>query len=72
MVRRMLGIGLAGGLAAFLFHASRYSPFEFWRGDLLRSWLAGTVLFPFDVLVWGTSAFLLLTAVQTLVDRLKR
>lgn len=85
MAGRIFGILLAVVLAAILLYVSRYWQFNLWaqdglfgiqslrpNGDLLRDLLGGTGLRPFDILIWAIGAFLFLTAVQSIVDRLKR
>ena len=85
MIGRVFGVFLAVLLAAILFYVSRYWPFDFWgreglfgvkalrpNGDLLRSWLGGTMLRPFDIVIWAIGAFLFLSAIEAIADRLKR
>ena len=69
---RALGLGLAILLAAILLYASRYNDLiGLPGGDLIRSWLGETILQPFDIVIWAIAAFLFLTAVQSIVDRIK-
>lgn len=85
MMGRVFGILLAIALAAILLYVSRYWLFDLWgreglfglqslrpNGDLLRSWLGGTIWRPFDIVIWGIGAFLFLSAAQAIIDRLKR
>lgn len=85
MMGRIFGILLAILFAAILLYVSRYWLFDLWgrdglfgieylrpNGDLLRGWLGGTIWSPFDIVIWGIGAFLFLTLMQTIADRLKR
>lgn len=84
MAGRVLGLSLALIIGAVLLYLSPFWPFEVWGrdglfnlealrpgGDLLSRWLRGTLLAPFDVLIWVIGAFLVLTWVQKGLDRLK-
>jgi len=84
MLGRIVGICLAFVLGAILLYLSPYWPFDLWGrgglfgfedlrpgGDLLSQWLRGTMLAPFDVLIWVVGTFLVLTWVQNGLDRLK-
>lgn len=69
---RAIGLALAILLAAILLYVSRYSDLlGLPGGDLVRSWLGDTVLQPFDIVIWAIAAFLFLTAVQAIVDRIR-
>ncbi len=86
MIGRIFGVLLALGLATILLYVSRYWIFgSLWtrdglfgiaylrpNGDLLRSWLSGTIWPPFDIVIWAIGAFLFLSAVQAFADLFKR
>ncbi len=72
---------LATGLV--LLYLSRFWPPGLWspngllgwtalppQGNLLATWLRNTPAAPFDLLIWAILAFLTLTALQRLLDRL--
>jgi hypothetical protein len=84
MAARLFGIVGALLLAALIAYVSRYWVFDLWpreglfgvqslppQGDLVRRWLGGTVWSPFDIVIWGIAAFLLLSLVQAVADRFK-
>ncbi|MGF1621074.1 MAG: hypothetical protein ACFCUR_10715 [Rhodomicrobiaceae bacterium] len=84
MITRIAGLLTAFLLAAFIAYASRYWIFDLWgreglfgvswlppQGGLIRSWTGGTMWSPFDIILWGIAAFLLLTFVQAIRDRIK-
>ena len=83
-IGRVFGVALAILLAAILLYVSRYWLFDLWsreglfgveylrpNGDLMRAWLGGTIWQPFDIVIWAIFAFLLLSIVQAIADRLK-
>lgn len=85
MIRRIALPMTALLLGAILFYVSRFWIFDLWprdglfgiaalrpRGNLVQGWLGGTRLWPFDLLIWSTGAFLVLTLAQRIVDRLTR
>lgn len=85
MIGRVLGLGLAAVTGAILLYLSPYWPFELWGreglfgieafrpgGDLLGRWLRGTMIAPFDVLIWVVIVFLGLTWIQNGLDKLKK
>jgi len=85
MIGRVTGLLSAFLLAAFIAYASRYWLFTLWpreglfgiqwlppQGGLIRNWTGGTMWSPFDIVLWGVGAFLLLTFVQAIRDRIKQ
>lgn len=81
MIRRLLWLAVALFLAAALFYISRFWPFSWWgregllgipglrpRGGLVQVWLRGTPLAPYELLIWATGSFLILTGVQKVYD----
>ena len=84
MVMRIVGLFAALLLAAIIAYASRYWIFDLWgregllglrwlppQGALIRNWTGGTIWAAFDILLWGVGAFLLLSFVQSIRDRIK-
>lgn len=84
MAGRVLGMSLALIIGAVLLYLSPFWPFDLWDreglfgiqdlrpgGDLLSRWLRGTMLAPFDVLIWVVGVFLILTWVQNGLDWVK-
>lgn len=79
MTRRVLLLILMVCTCILLFYASRYWPLRLWGGDeffglppqggLVRQWLRGTDFAPFELLIWGTGSFLILTGLQKLFER---
>ena len=79
MLTRLSGLA-AAALAGFaLLYISRFWIFDLWsadglfgisylrpQGKLWLSWLWGTPLTPFDMLIWSVVVFLLLTAAENL------
>ena len=71
-------------LAFALLYLSRFWIFDLWgrpglfgwaalrpQGGLVDQWLRGTSLRPFALIIWAVGAFLVLTFIQNLIDRLK-
>lgn len=85
MTNRILSLALVTFITVVLFYVSRFWGFRLWgqeglfgiaelrpQGGLLARWLRGTDFAPFELLIWGIGAFLLLTLLQKLFDTLKR
>lgn len=83
MIWRILGLALAAMVGAILLYLSPFWPFELWDneglfgirdlrpgGDLLSRWLRGTLVAPFDILIWVVIVFLSLTWLQGGLNRL--
>ena len=83
MTRRVVTLLLVALLAAILFYLSRFWFLSLWprsglfgleelrpQGGLLGRWLRGTFAAPFELLIWATGCFVVLTWVQKLYDRL--
>ena len=85
MLGRVAGAAGVLVLTLIVFYLSRYwFPTDLWprdgllgleifspRGGLVRNWLRGTPLAPFELLLWAIGVVLLLSALQSLLDRLK-
>lgn len=85
MLGRVVRLAIAGLVGLVLLYVSRFWPFELWGreglfgwpelrpgGDLLARWLGGTPAAPFELIIWAAVAFLSLTFLQRLFDRLGR
>ncbi|MEM8577070.1 MAG: hypothetical protein AAGF60_04395 [Pseudomonadota bacterium] len=81
-MRRVLALLLVALLGAGLLYISRYWPVRLWdrpglfglrelppQGGLLRGWLRGTPLAPFELLIWALMVFGVLSVAQWLVSR---
>lgn len=79
-MRRAAIIGLTVLTGAALLYVSRFWFVSLWprnavlppQGGLLAGWLRGTPLAPFEALIWAAGAFVVLTGVQKLADRIDR
>ncbi|WP_420011164.1 hypothetical protein [Tateyamaria sp.] len=82
-MKRIVWLSVAALIAAILFYVSRFWSFSLWprsglfgieelrpQGDLVGQWLRGTDFAPFELLIWAVGAFLVLTVLQKLYDRL--
>ena len=82
MIKRIIGLMIAALAGIVLLYLSPFWPFDLWGreglfgiealrpgGDLLSRWLRGTMLAPFDVLIWVVAVFLSLTWMQQGLDR---
>lgn len=74
MIWRLSGLALAILIGGLLLYLSPFWVFDLWGreglfgiealrpgGDLLSSWLRGTWLAPYDILIWAIGVFLVLT-----------
>ena len=70
-------------IAAIFFYLSRFWTLRLWdrdglfgltelrpQGGLLNTWLRGTSVQPFELLIWAVGVFIILTMVQKLYDAL--
>ncbi len=82
----IIGLAAVVFLGVFLLYASRFwiwaapwsndglfglrlfSPF----GDIVTAWLRGTALSPFNIVIWGAGAIILLSLLHWLASRLSR
>ena len=82
-MKRVIWLVVAGLAFAVLFYVSRFWEFRWWgrdglfgwdalrpQGDLVSQWVRGTDLAPFELLLWGVGAFLVLTVLQKVYDLL--
>mmetsp|Transcript_24127 Transcript_24127/g.44858 ORF Transcript_24127/g.44858 Transcript_24127/m.44858 type:complete len:88 (+) Transcript_24127:8047-8310(+) len=82
-MKRIVWLAVATLVAAILFYLSRFWSFSLWprsglfgieqlrpQGGLVGRWLRGTDFAPFELLIWAIGAFLLLTVLQKLYDRM--
>ena len=83
MTRRAVTLVLIALLALVLLYLSRFWFLSLWdrgglfgveelrpQGGLLGRWLRGTFAAPFELLIWATGGFIVLTWAQKLIDRL--
>ncbi len=81
MMRRLLSLLIIAVVALILFYVSRFWDFRLWsreglfgisalrpQGGLLAVWLRGTPFAPYELLIWATGSFLILTWVQKFFD----
>ncbi|MBD0864838.1 MAG: hypothetical protein GDA36_04105 [Rhodobacteraceae bacterium] len=81
MIRRLCSLLLVAAIALILFYISRFWDFRLWgrdglfgiqalrpQGGLLAIWLRGTPFAPYELLIWTTGSFLILTWVQKFFD----
>ncbi len=82
---RVLSLSIVALVAASLFYVSRFWDFRLWsrdglfgiealrpQGGLVARWLRGSDLAPFELLIWGIGAILILSLLQRLFDLAKR
>ncbi len=80
-MRRFLAILVVLLVAIFLLYISRFWPVELWgrrsflgelglrpNGGLLAQWLRGSLLAPFELLIWVILGFLSLTAIEKITS----
>lgn len=81
MIRRILLLMLMFIIGAIMLYLSRFWFLDLWPrsglfgivelrpdGGLLGRWLRGTPFAPFELLIWGTAVFLILTYLQRFID----
>ena len=81
MMKRIVILLIVAVIGVVMLYLSRFWMFELWgrpglfgiqdlrpNGGLLARWLRGTPFAPFELLIWATGVFLILTWVQKLVD----
>ena len=85
MIQRLLSVLIVLFVATALFYVSRFWTLRLWensglfgisalrpQGGLMTVWLRGTVLAPYELIVWAVSSFLVLTGLQKLLDWTER
>jgi len=83
-MRKIISLSIVAITGFILLYISRFWLFSFWdraglfdlkqlppQGGLLRTWLRGTDLVPFELMIWAIGGFLILTLVEKAFDRLK-
>ena len=81
MIGRILSLTIVIFIAAFLYYVSRFWDFRLWgregllgieelrpAGGLLSFWLRGTDFAPFELLIWGIAACMILGLLQKVFD----
>ena len=82
-MKRLVWMAIVVFVAAVFFYLSRFWTLSLWprsglfgiealrpQGSLVGQWLRGTDFAPFELLIWAIGAFLVLTVLQKLYDRL--
>ena len=82
-MKRLIWMAVVVCVALVIFYLSRFWTLSLWpgsglfgiealrpQGSLLGQWLRGTDFAPFELLIWAVGAFLVLTVLQKLYDRL--
>lgn len=82
-MKRLIWMVVVVSVAFVFFYMSRFWTLSLWprsglfgiealrpQGSLLDQWLRGTDFAPFELLIWVVGAFLVLTVLQKLYDRL--
>jgi len=82
-MKRLIWMAIVVFVAAVFFYLSRFWTLSLWprsglfgiealrpQGSLVGQWLRGTDFAPFELLIWAIGAFLVLTVLQKLYDRL--
>lgn len=83
-MRKLISLLIVAATGFILLYISRFWLFTFWdrpglldikalppQGGLLRSWLRGTDLVPFELMIWAITGFLILTGLEKIFDRFK-
>ncbi len=83
-MRKLLSLIIVAFAGFVLLYISRFWLFSLWerpglfdlkslppQGGLLRSWLRGTDLVPFELMIWAIGGFLVLTGLEKIFDYLK-
>lgn len=84
-MKRAVFLVLVAVLAVILLYVSRFWFLDLWGrpglfgsrelppgGGLVGRWLRGTQFAPFELLIWACGGFLVLTVVQSIIDRLSK
>lgn len=85
MIRSVTAFATVGLVALLLFYVSRFWNFRLWDdaglfglrilrpdGGLLALWLQGTPFEPFELIIWAMGSILILTGLETVLQRLSR
>jgi hypothetical protein len=83
-MRKLISLLIVAATGFILLYISRFWLFTLWdrpglldikalppQGGLLRSWLRGTDLVPFELMIWAITGFLILTGLEKIFDRFK-
>lgn len=82
-MKRLISLIIVAFTGFVLFYVSRFWAFNLWdrpglfgwkeltpKGGLVARWVRGTELAPFELLIWAIGAFLVLTVLQKMFDKL--
>lgn len=84
-MKKILLLLIVAAVGIALLYISRFWIFSLWdrpglfdlkqippQGGVLKRWLRGTDLVPFELIIWAISGFLLLTGLEKLFDYFKK
>jgi hypothetical protein len=83
-MKKLIKLSIVAVTGFVLLYISRFWLFTLWdrpglfdikaippQGGLLRTWLRGTDLVPFELMIWAIGGFLVLTGLEKIFDKLK-
>ena len=83
-MKKTIKLAIVAATGLILLYISRFWLFSLWdrpglfdlkalppQGGLLRTWLRGTDLVPFELMIWAIGGFLILTGLEKIFDKLK-
>lgn len=81
-MRKIIALSIVAVTGFILLYISRFWLFTLWerpgllefqalppQGGLLRTWLRGTDLIPFELMIWAMGGFIILTGLEKFFDR---
>jgi len=84
-VKKLIYLSVVAMTGFVLLYISRFWLFALWerpglldikalppQGGLLRTWLRGTDLVPFELLIWAMGGFIILTGLEKVFDHFKK
>lgn len=84
-MKKLLSLSIVAITGLVLLYISRFWLFSLWerpglfdlkalppQGGLLRTWLRGTDLVPFELMIWAVGGFLILTLLEKVFSRLNK
>ena len=83
-MKKIISLFIVAATGFVLLYISRFWLFDLWdgpgffelkalppQGGLLKTWLRGTGLAPFELMIWAIGGFLILTLLERLFSRFK-
>ena len=83
-MKKLIRLSIVAVTGFILLYISRFWLFSLWdrpglfdikaippQGGLLRTWLRGTDLVPFELMIWAIGGFLILTGLEKIFDKFK-